>query len=269
MADYHPLNVALSLSVVRGEKWYPSGTGVVLAHNLAVTAKHVIQDYLNRFGHRTSGAGVQYLDADVLAFHCSGPNSGTFLQVPKIWPSPFTDIAFLQLNTRFNRRLVLDLNLPSEGDEVSAFGFHQSTSTILSSTREPLPEDIRKQMNISAESANLVTCQVDEKWDLLKGSVLDVYKDRRNTTEMGNFPSFYVSTKFEHGMSGGPVFNPKGELCGVMSSGMDLENPAEGISLVAALSAGMQTVIDLDYDGSVGKVYPAIQLVENGFLSVG
>jgi hypothetical protein len=46
-----------------------------------------------------------------------------------------------------------------------------------------------------------------------------------------SFPSFEVKTHFIGGMSGGPIFNEAGELCGLICSGYDDAPIAYGVVL--------------------------------------
>jgi len=57
------LQAILSLVVIKGERSYPSGTASIVGRRLAMTAKHVIDDYLNQFG--AAGSGDEFLGVDV------------------------------------------------------------------------------------------------------------------------------------------------------------------------------------------------------------
>lgn len=66
-------------------------------------------------------------------------------------------------------------------------------------------------------------------------------------------------------MSGGPVFNDQGELCGLICSGGETEK--DYYSHVVTLWPSMATVLDLDREGfPKGQPYPALELARHGFI---
>jgi hypothetical protein len=53
---------------------------------------------------------------------------------------------------------------------------------------------------------------------------------------MLSFPCFQVNARFDHGMSGGPVFDETGCLVGVICASLPGEDGAEHVSYVAGLA---------------------------------
>lgn len=144
------LQAILSLVVIQGERSYPSGTASIVGRRLAMTAKHVIDDYLNQFS--AAGSADEFLGADVFGLqYQAADDSGVrsiarWIRVVKIWRSPLTDIAFLELDTEFPRRLPLSV-LPTEvGHRTRAIGFHQSRAGVVSSKAVELPESVRAKL---------------------------------------------------------------------------------------------------------------------------
>jgi len=69
-------------------------------------------------------------------------------------------------------------------------------------------------------------------------------------------------------MSGGPVFNEAGHLCGLICSSLPATNPGEEhASYAASLWAAMAIVIRLDRRGHPsGTRYPLLELARDGTL---
>lgn len=62
------------------------------------------------------------------------------------------------------------------------------------------------------------------------GIVTDVFPEKRDSSLL-SFPSYDVEAHFIGGMSGGPIFNEAGELCGLICSGYDDAPVAYGVIL--------------------------------------
>ena len=109
---------AFALTAFRGETWWPSGTAIVIGPYFAITAKHVIEDYWNRYekaqskakiGERVEAAGTFHILACQIL---ERGRTGALWSVTRLWYSPFTDVAFLRL-TPWAARLAPDPpNLP-------------------------------------------------------------------------------------------------------------------------------------------------------------
>jgi hypothetical protein len=91
---------ALALMAWKDNRWVPSGTAVLVGgYGLAVTAKHVVTDYWNRF---EGGAAMPEGDSEgsfnIMALQLldEGATFAPWL-VRKMWLSPYTDVAFLAL----------------------------------------------------------------------------------------------------------------------------------------------------------------------------
>lgn len=79
------------------------------------------------------------------------------------------------------------------------------------------------------------------------------------------FPCFRVGARFDHGMSGGPVFDEAGSLCGIIAGSY---GNVEGtpISYVTTLWPMFRTLISANRSGAYPRdvEYPAIDLVLGG-----
>ena len=94
----------------------------------------------------------------------------------------------------------------------------------------------------------------------------EVHEQNRDAV-MLPFPCFRTNAQFDHGMSGGPIFNEAVELCGLICSGFP---PSEEgcVSYGASLWPSMATELDLPYEGfASGAKYPCIELARRGIIT--
>jgi Trypsin-like peptidase domain len=245
---------ALALAARKGDVWVPSGTAIVIAPHLALSAGHVIEDFWRRFER-------SQLVADVDATSNNRPvNPGTFSMMAfqilekgttgQIWSvtkavfSRFTDVAFLHLTHPIGavpgfvwRGVKIGLAPPSIGSRIVGFGYYDPKITVTEREGE--------RLEVEWHDSPVTTV----------GEVLEIYSQKRDSA-MLTFPCYRTSARFEHGMSGGPVFNDQGELCGLICSGGETE--ADYYSHVVTLWPSMATVLDLDREGfPKGQSYPA------------
>jgi hypothetical protein len=71
-------------------------------------------------------------------------------------------------------------------------------------------------------------------------------------------------------MSGGPVFNPNGQVCGIICSNIPpFTDKEDHISYVTSLWPMMNTLVDLDWKGCpANSPYPALELAKLGYIHV-
>jgi hypothetical protein len=226
----------------------PAGSAVLIAPHLAITAKHTFDDYFRRFGLRpgdpiTFRLGVRHYTE----------RSATIMPVEALTACALTDIVFLKLGglpdpPPFSAwpLPMLDLLPPPVGSKIFAVGYH-SARVVRAQTPHPSVHTI-------LESA------------ISRGRVVQVHEHYRDST-MLSFPCFETDARFDGGMSGGPVFNEDGRLCGLIASCLP---PLPGtddphVSHVTTLwpmvattipfgrvgSSAMATVLDLMREGTI------------------
>ena len=85
---------------------------------------------------------------------------------------------------------------------------------------------------------------------------------------MLKFPCFKVNARFKGGMSGGPIFNRNGELCGTICSSLSfMDGDTESDSYVCTLWPSMATLVDLEFqEFKLGKFYPVLNLARKGII---
>lgn len=247
-----------------------SGTCVRMAPQLALTARHVIVDWMQK--HDTSTPLVESksgIDRDFQAFAIETLDEGrppALWHVGKIWfaggagdhratetGTGGSDIAVLELEPGNSfagaqpRDAVpvagLDLVPPNVGDNVAAFGFHQTTAAVT----EGIEETVVHWHVDSATTTGIVT---------------EVLPSGRDASLP--WPCFQTTARTRHSMSGGPVFN-RGRVCGLVCRGLDEdENALDHVSWMVSLwpaggiilagwrpGADSYTLLDAIKDGAV------------------
>lgn len=243
---------SLALTTQKGDKSYASGTAVIIAPYLAITAKHVLEDYYNFYDRisieKKTGefSGTFYLFAFQTLNNIK--DDGVW-SITRLWPCQETDLCLLMLtpysDTAKNykwRCPPLNFSLPKVGDRMAAFGYSKTK--------------IDKEFNsLFYETSTAV------------GEVIEVHEKMRDSARL-NFPCFMVNAKFDGGMSGGPVFNENGQLCGLICSNLPPASIHEPhVSYVTLLKPFLETLIDIPYQelGKVG-IYPAMKLIDHNII---
>jgi hypothetical protein len=225
-----------------------AGSGVLVAHRLALTAKHVTED-MERLDHRHElGRGVRPgIEFDY---------STTLYQVPRFgkdirwatkvnWPSKDSDITVMSVvpdgkGSELVERTILPrafypwrLQPPPVGAEVRLFGF-------------PLPALANEG---AAHAGNVQFVEQD-------GVVEEVFEPIR-THGMLEFPCYRLSRPVNHGFSGGPVFY-EGALAGIVSAGSSYDD--------RAWVASLWPLALMRYDDDAGSPHNFSDLFDSGTI---
>lgn len=218
-------SVALRLIAGRDGVYRASGTATMITTNLAITAAHNIVDYWDCFEepqelHRQAG---EYFRPQLLgSFHIIAAqthnNETHSYEVRKIVMCTWTDIALLSLTPRDERSALdrsaplLTLIPPGLEEEIFGFGFANTTATMSGD-------------NVEVQGELFATL----------GVVQEVHWQMRDAARL-TFPCFRTDARFDGSMSGGPVLDSRGRLCGIICSNMPPSSPTEShISYVALL----------------------------------
>jgi len=233
-----------------------SGTAAVVGPWLAITAWHVVADFIERFGAVYGKSGIEP-GFQLITMLTLAKNHGVMpLRVGKIWASPRVDIAFLELLPASENTIdhkwkyaPLDLIPPKIGDCVSAFGYARSTI-----------EEIVVDGPIPRWQTSPCTSV---------GEVVEVHAAQRDSVQL-RFPCFRTTMRLEGGMSGGPLFNDEGLICGIACSSFDMEDASEEhISYASLIWPTMGIFLEVDFgDLPEDSRCLAYQLAKIGRLSV-
>jgi hypothetical protein len=133
------------------------------------------------------------------------------------------------------------------GEQITAFGFAESSVAYSSSDSTP-----RIEINARAST----------------GIVAEVHHDIRDTSRLP-FPCYRTNARFDGGMSGGPVFDSAGKLCGVVCSSIPpMQDGDEHVSYCASLWPIIATMIDTgETSESTSSYFPFLELIRNGTVA--
>jgi len=237
------------------------GTATLIAGHLAITAKHVLEDILSRFGAQKKAA--MHAEVREYALRLYQVMRGPVYRVWNVYSAWYceTDIALLHLGEfkRSDPETVIEWKTPlirstppPVGQKVIAFGYRESVCEV---------------MQIASGGYHL---ELQDKPTTSIGEVKRIYPTRRDAA-MLSFPCYEVNARFDHGMSGGLVIDESGALCGLICASLSARSPEEeAVSHVTTLWPMLRTLISADRGGDYpkGVTYPVIDLALDGLIRV-
>jgi len=249
--------IAVPLVAVQNGIFKQCGTAVILNNGIAVTAKHIFDWAWRTFEgermgddqHLTGTFGLMVIQI------LNEAKDAALWDVREVFFSPFNDVAFLKLVptsesalSRQCRTPKINLFPPIIGSKVAALGY-------------PAREIKIEQ---DGENAKLLT---DLRPMTTTGIVKQIHEYKRDSVRLP-FPCFQTNARFDDGMSGGPVFDSNGCLCGLICQNLPPSIPGEEhVSYVTTLWPSMATKVDFNRAGyPTGIQYPFLDLVSSGFL---
>jgi hypothetical protein len=239
---------ALALAAMKGDEWHPSGTAVIIAPRFAITAKHLFDEEWYKLKE------FSVVASQVL----KGGTVGALWSVDKVFASPHTDISLLYLSPvrgsqsaidyEWERVPISNLVPPHIGETIVGFGYPRSEVEV---TRD----------------GDILTVKWSDRPSITRGIVTEVHHEIRDSGTL-TFPCFGTNARFDNGMSGGPVFNEKGELCGIICSGLaPFDETEEWASYVASLWPIMGIVVDVPIKGYPEEyAYPLRKFARHGYF---
>lgn len=248
--------MVLSMAAEREDGLLVSGSATIVSRHLAVTARHVVDDYFTRIeGERPEDGHHASFSIVALQTLANGAEAALWT-IDKIWMPRWTDIAFLRLHPKsstaasyeWRGRLRMNALPPAIGTRVAAFGYHSGSASV-------------------DETDNVVEWY--DRPTSTYGTVSQVFEESRDSARL-SFPCFEFDARIDGGMSGGPVFNPSGELCGILCSTFSATEAGGGhTSYAATLWPALATPIEMDVEGlPTGKTRTALDLAAYGALLV-
>jgi Trypsin-like peptidase domain len=208
-------NQLLALHAYRDGHLFPCGTAFLVGKRLAMTATHVLDQPFDRHDYDPNVSGEssfgvvaqQIIDRRQEPLLWRVKEMGRYPSLAEGDDRPF-DVGLLALEPlgdvqpeiENHRRWFFELNVatPRVGTRVKAYGFAESAC-------EPSPEEP-------------LVFNSRHSFRRVPGEIVAIHFPKRDNAAMP-FPCFQIAADFEPGMSGGPVFNDRDQVCGVVSRG--------------------------------------------------
>jgi len=228
-------NQILSLAALKDGELHPCGTAFLIGNKIAFAATHVLDQPFDQRNFNYS-IDINNSTYSIVAIQTIDGNESTIQwQVLKVFRMPSLsqlherpiDICIIELSehpdltdehaTYGKRYFQINVAPPIIGEEVTAYGFAYS------------------KIKQSIEEPNLF--DLTHAFKKITGKVQNIFSPMRDEAGIP-FPAFEIDADYEEGMSGGPIFNNKDQVCGVISrsglSGISYGSiiwPAMGIKL--------------------------------------
>ncbi len=207
----------MPLIVMKDGKISPVGTGFMIGvDGLMMTATHVLDEALKWADTKENDDGTIETLLEFYALWISAErhgekndNLGGPMPIHRIWKGPELDIGYCWVTRPFYQGKPLPLQfpvfrlspgLPKVGDHNTGFGYYSIAAFVDNNFQGD-----KRVINYAQDTA------------LTQGQIIEVHPVRRDNA-MLHFPCFHTNARFEHGMSGGPILNIKGDVCGVICS---------------------------------------------------
>ncbi|TMQ29858.1 MAG: trypsin-like peptidase domain-containing protein [Nitrospirae bacterium] len=248
----------------QGGALYSFGTAFIFQPYLALTAKHVIEEFFKLDTCIYRGEAVRFNFWAVQVTWESAEHSYVVWEVRGVSFSGHSDLAVLKLHpycanaAKYTERniwklMACTLITPQVGDQVIGFGLHSINFEGSHVGSEGKVEHI--ELNDKAASSQGVV-----------RAVHPLYRD----VSMLNFPCFEVDAQFEPGMSGGLVINAHSQVCGIVCSSMPAtdEHPSPS-SYVAMLWPMMAMKLDFSLFGKspISGIQYVLELARHGIFT--
>lgn len=235
----------------------------MIGPGLALTARHVIEACLQTHeGIEPQPLGEGELEHHNVNFNLHAlqfldDHTADLWSVVRVDSSGHSDVAALRLERETDnaRQLGVDVSSfpglelipPSAGDRVEAIGY--TRGSVQYPPDEPMHLDLDPRLSV--------------------GEVNEVHMLRRDTA-MLPFPSFRTNAEFAPGMSGGPVYDSDGSLCGIVCSSVAGNDADEPISYAALLwpCCAVEVDVPLLQDTEPGATYPLLELGRSGAIEM-
>ncbi len=228
-----------------------SGTGVVIAQNLILSAKHVFDDFCEKWNLETSTlATIDRFNIWVVFISNEDSQMYHVFEVASVYISPHSDLVLFHLDPRDRigneRKWVqahINLELPYVGERVVGVGF------------------IKSKVNVRIDARGQSHIEIIDEPVVSVGGITQVFPEKRDSY-LRHYPCIEMNARFEGGMSGGPVFNDSGQLIGIVCSSFDLSDSNENISYASLLWPLMAIVVENIKDVS----QPLYDLAKSGII---
>jgi hypothetical protein len=246
---------------VNGE-FKPLGTGFMIGSSgLMMTAKHVVE-YAERTKTRKLDENGKFYDhIELYALFVTnqineedGNYFGGPLPIQKVWYANETDIAYCWINKMLinDKQYFFDVvrlspGLPKVDDPIIGFGYYKMKAD-------------------TDEDETSIRVEYSQETAFTRGKIVELHPVKRDEW-MLNFPCFHTNARFDPGMSGGPIFNKDGNVCGIVCSSMPpTEDDPQYLSYGSLLWFGLGIKIQVGFDGGEPQEITIFELAKRGLI---
>jgi len=257
----------MPLLVISGQQLIAIGTGfAVTSDGLMITAAHVVEEAVKHGAPRKRQDGGFDCDLQLYALYVTNQKNhdrnqyvGGPLPVLKFWHSPELDIAFCRLGSPYGLGgwmpnlpiFVLSPSIPAVGEKVCGCGYYQMKGNVGRVT-----DNGNVEVHYSQNTA------------YTPGSVSEVHPVKRDSA-MLRFPCFRTDARFDPGMSGGPVINQQGNVCGVICSSLPADELSPiHVSYASLIWPAFGTPIEVERPGQESAMTILYDLAKEGRVEV-
>jgi hypothetical protein len=183
-------------------------------------------------------------------------NEGQHNHLGGLWPidrifiQDEIDIALCRLRSALHKPsgklmrwkpVALSPGLPNRGQYIYAFGYRAMSVPRFERNTDGLME-LTFRVCTSASS----------------GHIVEIFEERRDHSFL-RYPSFQTNARYDHGMSGGPILNQAGMVCGVITSSHKFESgDAEHVSYGSLIWPAMG--IELEHRGKSVRLLDLVSI---------
>ncbi|MEN5081812.1 serine protease [Bosea sp. TWI1241] len=252
--------------LVEGEGLAPTpiGTAFWITGHLAATAKHNIEYIIHKFGQPRGRSLIDgspaIIDYSMRLYQILPGPEYAIWDVDNLTTSTESDIALMHLKLngysgptqpRGGFGLNVCLLPPRHGSKIAALGYHSSRAAT-----KPNPD--------GGHDINL-----DDVTQATAGIVTKIFPNGRDRG-MYPFPCFQMNARFDSGMSGGPIFDERGRVVGIISGSMPEDGELPAVSYGATLGPIMNIPLSGKASGYpwARTAFPASDRVERGIIKV-
>jgi S1-C subfamily serine protease len=235
------------------------GAGIILSKHLLLTARHVVESAMKQL--KPSPDDPKTYDARLSAVQIAPGEQYQLWDVVCMWLCPTTDLAILQTesapwhsdekpNLQWKQPLIRS-SPPEVGEKIAAFGYRRGEVSTKMNANGGWHHDLNSEHMASV------------------GIVREIFETRRDSVVLP-FPCYQVSARFDSGMSGGPLFDETGAICGLVCASVQGSHEiGEPISYACTLWPLFGTKISADRGDAFprGIWYPMIELAKSRIVS--